>query len=113
MGFFSSRRQQKERRQQTARLQKLDGRELQYVVRRAIAADGSPAETVLGKGGRLIAVSDHVSVIAGGEEVFRNDDPATVSCGELLALNGVMIKGYNALYGQEDTLIAYYSYYRK
>lgn len=113
MGLFSRRKEKKERALIDALLERLDGRELQYVVRRLIKEDGSPAEEVLGKGGRIMAPGDFVSVYAGEKEVFHNGDPAAVTCGELMALNGVLIQGYNQLTGKDDALVAYYTYYRK
>lgn len=112
MGIFR-RRGQKDRRMQDDLLRRLDGKELQYVLRRSVDENGAPTETVLGKGGRFICANGHVSILAGEREVFHNDAPETVSCGELLALNGALVKGYNQLLGSEDTLVAYYSYYRK
>lgn len=113
MGWFSKRRLQRDRAMQDALKQKLDGRELQYVIRRSIDENGSPTETVLGKSGRFIYAGGHLSIIAGEAEVFRNESPETVTCGELMALNGVMIQGYNLLTARPDTIVAYYSYYRK
>lgn len=110
MGLFS---RKKDRKMQSDLLTRLDGRELHYVVRRLTKDDGSTAEQVLGKGGRIMAPGDYVAVTAGQTEVFRCETPETVSCGELMALNGVLIKGYNILLEKEDTLVAYYAYYRK
>lgn len=113
MGLFSRRKEKKERAAIDALLARLDGRELQYVVRRLIKEDGSPAEEVLGKGGRIMAPGNFVAVYAGQKQVFLNNAPETVICGELMALNGARIQGYNELTGKDDVLIAYYSYYRK
>ena len=110
MGLFS---RKKDRKLQNDLLSRLDGRELHYVVRRYLKEDGSTAEQVLGKGGRIMAPGDFVAVTAGEKQVFLCHQPETVSCGELMALNGVLIKGYNTLLEQEDTLVAYYAYYRK
>ena len=106
MGLFSKKR---DRQLQNTLMQKLDGKELLYVVRRGRDADGTQNETVLGKGGRFICAGGHVSVIAGENEVFRNEAPETVTCGELMALNGVLIQGYNEHLRQDDTLVAYYA----
>ena len=109
MGLFSKKRKKRDRQLQDALMQRLDGRELLYVVRRGRGADGTQNETVLGKGGRFICAGGHVSVIAGENEVFRNESPKTVSCGELMALNGVLIQGHNDITGQADILVAYYA----
>ncbi len=113
MGLFSRRKRNKERALIEALLARLDGKELQYVVRRFTKEDGSPAEEVLGKGGRIMTPGDFIAVYAGGKQVFLNHHPALVTCGELMALNGVRIQGFNELSGKDDTLLAYYSYYRK
>ena len=86
---------------------------MQYVIRRTTDANGAPSELVLGKGGRFIYANGHISVIAGNDEVFRNEQPETVACGELMALNGVLIEGYNLLTNAPDKIVAYYAYYRK
>lgn len=108
MGFFFRRRRRRERAQVDSLWERLDGKELHYVVRRT-----ESGEKVLGKGGRIMAPGDHIRVMAGGKEVFFNPNPATVTAGELMALNGVMIKGYNTLLEKDDTIVAYYAYYRK
>lgn len=113
MGLFSRRKAKKERALIDALFTRLDGKELQYVVRRSIREDGSPAEEVLGKGGRIMAPGDFVAVYAGKNQVFLNNNPAAVTCGELMALNGVLIQGFNELTGEKDAIVAYYSYYRK
>lgn len=113
MGLFSRRKQSKERAAVDALWSRLDGKELQYVVRRTIDENGSPKEVVLGKGGRIMAPGDFIAVYAGQKQVFINHAPATVTCGELMALNGVRIEGRNELTDKQDTLLAYYSYYRK
>lgn len=113
MGFFFGRKHKKERSMIDSLQARLDGKELQYVVRRTLKDDGSPAEKVLGKGGRIMAPGDFFAVYAGQKQVFINHAPSTVTCGELMALNGVRIQGHNELTGQEDVLLAYYSYYRK
>ena len=113
MGPFSRRKYKKERSMIEQLMARLDGKELQYVVRRSVKADGSPLEEVLGKGGRIMAPGDFVAVYAGQKQVFINHTPATVTFGELMALNGVRIEGHNELTDKDDVLLAYYSYYRK
>lgn len=113
MGLFARHREKKEREAREALLRRLDGKELHYAVRRSVKADGSPAEQVLGKGGRIMTANGQLRLMAGDTEVFCNDRPETVACGELMSLNGVMFQGYNQLLDREDTIIAYYAYYRK
>lgn len=113
MGLFSRRKASKERALIDQLMARLDGKELQYVVRRSTKADGSPHEEVLGKGGRIMAPGEFVAVYAGQKQVFINHIPSTVTFGELMALNGVRIEGHNELTGKDDVLLAYYSYYRK
>ncbi len=112
MGIFSRNREKKQQQEKEDLLRRLDGRELHYVVRRNKSGSG-PAEQVLGKGGRIMTASGQVRLMAGDTEVFCNDHPETVTCGELMSLNGVMFQGYNQLLGQDDTIICYYAYYRK
>lgn len=92
-------------------LKKLDGRQVKYVTRRSINAQGSPEEQILGKDGRITALKTDISVLVGVEEVYRSPIAET-QCSELLSGDGVVVKGYNHLTGQDDTLVAYYKYYR-
>jgi len=108
MGLLFWRKRRKRRSEADELWERLDGKELHYVVRRT-----ESGEKVLGKGGRIMAPGEHIRIMAGGKEVFFNPSPAAVSAGELMALNGVMIKGYNTLLEKEDTIVAYYAYYRK
>ncbi len=111
MGLFSKNRIKKQQQEKEELLSRLDGRELHYVVRRN--KGNGPAEQVLGKGGRIMTASGQLRLMAGDVEVFVNDHPETVDCGELMSLNGVMFQGYNQLLDREDTVICYYAYYRK
>ena len=92
-------------------LKKLDGRQVKYVTRRSLNAQGSPEEHILGKDGRITALKTDISVLAGVTEVYRAPIMET-QCSELLSGDGVVVKGKNHLTGEEDTLVAYYKYYR-
>ena len=89
-------------------LERLDGRELQTVTRRD---PETSAETVIGKAGRINTLHGQIVIVCDGREVFRCD-AATARCGELMSLNGVVIRGREEN-GQETTVVAYYLYYRK
>lgn len=69
------------------------------------------AETVIGKAGRINTLHGQIVIVCDGREVFRCD-AATARCGELMSLNGVVIRGREEN-GQETTVVAYYLYYRK
>ena len=88
--------------------ERLDGRELLYVVRRYIDGDGNPKEDGLGHGGRIDTANGHVIISCGDKEVFVNADMAAVECAELMSLGGAIFTGYNEVIGKEDTVVAYY-----
>ncbi|MBQ8752079.1 MAG: hypothetical protein IJZ13_03135 [Clostridia bacterium] len=92
-------------------LKKLDGRQVKYVTRRILNEQGSPEELILGKEGRVTALETDISVLVGVEEVYRAPIVDT-QCSELLSGDGVVVKGQNRITGQQDTLVAYYKYYR-
>ena len=107
MSLFGGKKK-KEAAQTVRLLERLDGRELQAAVRREPSGAG---ETVIGKGGRLNTLGGEIVIVCDGAEVFRCP-AAQTRCGELMSLNGLMIR--RALPdGGEDVVIAYYKYYRK
>ncbi len=106
MELFS--RKKKPGADQRELLERLAGRELQTVTRRD---PETSAETVIGKAGRINTLHGQIVIVCDGREVFRCD-AATARCGELMSLNGVVIRGREEN-GQETTVVAYYLYYRK
>lgn len=110
MGLFS-RKNRKEDNEQAALLAKLDGRLVKYVTRRELNEAGSPVETILGKEGRIHTLHGEIIVRCGTTEVFRCAAEGA-SCGELLSLEGVVLKGVHPETGKPDTVVAYYKYYR-
>lgn len=105
MGLFN--RKKKTDSMPEEALRALDGRELKYVIRREQDENGSPRETVLGKGGRFMVLPDRVIVMAGGREVF-NAPLDTVKSGELMSLDGVVISGEDAVSGRFAMVVGYY-----
>ncbi len=103
MGLFS-----RKKKQGNSTAERLDGRELLYVVRRYIDADGNPKEDGLGHGGRIDTANGHIIITCGDNEVFVNADVTAVECGELMSLGGATFTGYNEVIGEEDTVVAYY-----
>ena len=103
MGWFS-----RKKKTDNGVAERVDGRELLYVVRRYIDADGNPKEDGLGRGGRIDTANGHVIITCGDKEVFVNSDIMTVTCGELMSLGGAIFTGYNEVIGKEDTIITYY-----
>lgn len=101
----------KEQQEMDRLLAKLDGRLVKYVVRRTVNAAGSPEEIVLGKEGRIMAPGGFVAVSCGDRDVFRSE-AGRVQCSELMSLEGAVLSGFNTILGQEDTVVAYYKYYR-
>ena len=103
MGLFS-----RKKKHTDSAAERIDGRELMYVVRRYMDGDGNPKEDGLGHGGRIDTANGHVIITCGDKEVFVNSDVNAVECGELMSLGGAIFTGYNEVIGKEDTVIAYY-----
>ena len=101
----------KARREQEELLDRLCEKAIKYVARRQIKEDGSTEEAVLGKGGRISRRNGVLMVDSGAGEVFRCPLEAA-SWAELLSRDGAVIKGINQHTGKEDTVVAYYVYFR-
>ena len=108
MGWFGRRKALKEREELFDRV---CGKAIKYVARRQMRADGSTEEIVLGKGGRVSHGNGCFMVDTTAGEVFRCDED-TVRCAELLSRDGVVVQGVNTHTNAEDTVVAYYVYYR-
>lgn len=108
MGFFSKRRAQKEREE---RLAYFCEKPIRYVARRQRDANGNTEEIVLGRGGRLSHGNGFMMVDTGDGEVFRCPEEEA-RCAELMSRDGVVVQGVNTHTGAEDTVVAYYVYYR-
>jgi hypothetical protein len=110
MGLFG-RGKNKAQKQREATLARINGKAIKYVTRREVDDAGTAVETVLGKAGRINCLDTDIVVMCDGKEVFRcASEDAT--CSELLSLDGAVIQGVNRLTGGEDTVVAYYQYYR-
>ncbi len=108
MSWFGKRKAEKAREELFARLCE---KPIKYVARRLVNAAGATEEIVLGKGGRLSRGNGFFMVDTGAGEVFRCADD-TVRCAELLSRDGAVVQGVNSHTGEEDTVVAYYVYYR-
>lgn len=111
MSWRGDRRQKKAAAQARVLLSRLDGREIQYAARRDRDEQGSPVETVLGKGGRIWLHGDEVRLSSRTADLFfcgMNQ----VEAGELMSGDGLVLKGVNTLTGRQETVVAYYLYFR-
>lgn len=107
MSIFKS-RMSKADRENTQLITRLDGRSVKYVARRDT---GDSVESVIGKTGRINTRNGSITIVCDGREVFRcNADDA--QCGELLSLDGVVIRGIDVDTGRPSIVVAYYQYYR-
>ena len=106
MGLFGKRSQNdKDNRQLIARL---DGRAVKYVAERDAETS---VESVIGRTGRINTKNNHITIVCDGTEVFRCSSE-TAQCGELLSLDGVVIRAVNTNSGKPCIIVAYYQYYR-
>lgn len=108
MRLFAKKREQKEREELYARLCE---KAIRYVARRQINESGSTEEIVLGRGGRISHGNGFVMVDTGDGEVFRCPEEEA-RCAELLSRDGAVVQGVNTHTGKEDTVVAYYVYFR-
>lgn len=111
MSWLEKRRQKKAGNITRALLQKIDGRQIQYATRRQPDENGNPSEVVLGKGGRIWLHGDTVMVSSRTEDLF-SCSMDRVEAGELMSGDGLVLKGHNACTGKEETVVAYYLYFR-
>jgi hypothetical protein len=103
MGLFS-----RKKKLADSAAERIDGRELLYVVRRYMDDEGNQKEDGLGHGGRIDTANGHVIITCANKEVFVNSDVASVKCSELMSLGGAIFTGYNEVIGKDDTVVAYY-----
>ena len=88
-------------------LERIDGRQIKYACRR----EEDCTETIIGREGRLVITDTEVAVRCDGKDVFCcSREGAEV--GELMALNGVRIRG-TCGDGSLQTVVAYYTAYNK
>lgn len=90
--------------------EKLDRRAIKYVTERLPNED---SDTVIGHAGMLLYREGEIQVIAGDGVLFRGKVTET-HMSELMSLEGVILQGPDLTRGGEErTVIAYYTYYRK
>jgi len=69
-------------------------------------------ETVLSHGGILKRVKKNLLVFGEGDELLFSCDAESMTAGELMSLEGVVITAADLETGNVRTLIAYYKYWR-
>ena len=88
---------------------RIDKKPLKYVTERDLETS---VESVIGKEGRINIYGDEIAIYCDGTEVFRCKlDDADV--GELMSMEGAVLKGVDLKTGKLRSLVAYYKYYRK
>lgn len=108
MDFFKKRRAAKKQEELLAHLTE---KAIRYVARRQITPEGNTEEIVLGKGGRISCKDGLIMVDTADGEVFRCEQSAA-RCAQLLSRDGAVIQGVNTHTGADDTVVAYYVYFR-
>lgn len=86
---------------------------VRYVSERIENSDtGEVVDTILGKDGMFhIDKESCLLVICGGKDIFKAEI-ASLSMGELMSLEGVILEGYDFVSERQRKIIAYYKYYR-
>lgn len=87
---------------------RLHGRTLKYVIERRDNSD-----TVIARESAIVVRDGTLVIYAGAETLFRCP-VAELQISELMSLEGAMLTGCDEAHGGEErTVIAYYTYYRK
>ena len=88
---------------------RIDKKPLKYVTERDLE---TYVESVIGRTGMVNIYQDEIAIYCDGKEVFRAklDDS---EIGELMSLEGLLVKGVDLHSGKLRNIVAYYKYYRK
>ena len=88
---------------------RIDKKPLKYVTERDLE---TYVESVIGKEGRINIYNDEIAIYCNGTEIFRCKlDGADI--GELMSMEGAVLKGVDIKTGKTRSIVAYYKYYRK
>ena len=93
-------------------LSQMDGREVKYVTLRVKDDLGNVKEEILGKSGRIVVIDGIITVMCGERDVFK----CIAENSEYFLLldgSGITVSGVNLLNGQNQSIVVYYTYYRK
>ena len=105
--FFSKKKKNPNSKQYRWEMAKqMSNHHIRYVTEKINGVD-----EVIGRNGGLNIRDDELLVFASADVVFRCAEE-DVRCAELLSRDGVVVQGVNTHTGAEDTVVAYYVYYR-
>ncbi len=108
MSFFKNLFKGKVYRQNLEKARELDGNAVKYITE---FVDGN--ENVISRGGGLSVRGDDIIVLGEKDRLFISNLARVEIC-ELMSGDGVVIKGPNALQGDEERMITvHFVYYRK
>lgn len=85
-------------------IKKLDRRELRYV---AMRDPETYKEIRLGTNGAVNIIANEIQLVCGGITVFACELSA-VKIGELMSLDGITLKGFDRISGEERSVTAFY-----
>lgn len=89
-------------------LKMMNGREIKYVTRRS----PDNREVIVGKTGRIVVIDNEIRIMCGETDVFCCP-VADAEYFTLLSGDGITVSGVNSVTGEPDSIVVYYTYYRK
>ena len=101
MGLFSKKKSDS---MPLDKIKKLDKKELRYV---AMRDPESYKEIRLGKLGAINIIGDEIQLVCEGITVFACK-LSEVKIGELMSLDGITLKGYDRVSGEQRSVTAFY-----
>lgn len=102
MGLFS--KSKKSDTMPTSAIKRLDRKELRYV---AMRDPETYKEIRLGTVGAINIIDNEIQLVCGGITVFACALPQ-VKIGELMSLDGITLKGFDRISGEERSVTAFY-----
>lgn len=106
--FFKKKKNDQKNRETLDVYARIAGKEVNYITERDAA---TYTETVLGKEGGVCVVDGELVLHVCGHEEFRAPLDS-VTLGELMSGDGVVVRGTDKIQNRERTLVMYFKYYR-
>jgi hypothetical protein len=106
--FFTSKRS-KEKRENEARLRRINDFEVRYVTTRDPNKYG---EVIIGKNGIINIINDQFNICCDNKVIFTHPI-CSLQGSELMSLEGIILSYMEDKTGEEVEVIAYYKYHRK
>lgn len=107
--FFFNNKKLKDKKENEARLRRINGFEVRYVTTRNVNTYG---ETIIGKYGAIHIVDDEFSIICDNKTIFTHPLDG-LQGSELMSRDGIILSYNDDKTGEYVEVMAYYKYHRK